>query len=135
MICWIVISKTVCRIFLLFVNQDLLIILWITTIFQNCKITKRLNISRTIYLKKNSAHCFENLSFFNILFQVSIGKLRLSREGGKICWKTSPPIMETPECWGSLATLTHPTPSRPPSVSTIAFLLTKLNHLSQNGHY
>ena len=51
--------------------------------------------------------------YFNIAFQVAIGKLRLSWGVEKILWERRSPIMEKPECWGSLATISHPTPPDP----------------------
>ena len=51
--------------------------------------------------------------YFNIPFQVSIGKLRLSWGGEKIWWESRSLIMEKPECWGSLATIPHSTPPDP----------------------
>ena len=73
--------------------------------------------------------------YFDIPFQVAIGKLRYSWGGEKIWWEKRSPIMEKPECWGSLATMPHPHPSRLTAAIRIAFFLTKLNHVSQNGYY
>ena len=80
-------------------------------------------------------HILITFFYFNIPFQVASERLRLSRGGKKIWWERRSPIKEKPECWGSLATFPHSAPSRPPAVITIVFSLTKLNHLSQNGHY
>ena len=51
-----------------------------------------------------------NFFYFNIPFQVAIGKLRLSWVREKNGWKEVPPIMEKPECWRSFATIPHPIP-------------------------
>ena len=56
MICEIIVSKTVCGIFLLFfVNRVLLIILWTGTIFRNRKITES-KISRDPFISKKFPH-------------------------------------------------------------------------------
>ena len=68
MICEIIISKTVCGIFLFFLSvKILLIILWRRTIFGNRKITKKLNISRLIYLKQNP-HTLLKILFVQIIW-------------------------------------------------------------------
>ena len=51
--------------------------------------------------------------YFNIPFQIAFGKLRLSWGGEKIWWERKSPVMEKPECWGSLAAIAHPTPLDP----------------------
>ena len=60
MICEIIVSKTMCGIFLFFVNRVLLIILWRWTIFRNRKITGS-EISQDPFIFKKFPHIVLNI--------------------------------------------------------------------------
>ena len=58
MICEIIVSKTVCGIFLIFCRSSFINNFMVKNSFSEPKNQRKLNISRHIYLKKISAHCF-----------------------------------------------------------------------------
>ena len=61
MICEIIVSKVVCRNFLIFCRLSFINNFMIKNNFSEPKNHRKLNISRSIYFKKISAHCFLGL--------------------------------------------------------------------------
>ena len=57
-ICEIIASETVCGIFLIFCRSSFINNFMVKNSFSEPKNQRKLNISRPIYLKKNSVHCF-----------------------------------------------------------------------------
>ena len=58
MICEVIVSKTVCGIFLIFCRSSFINHLMMKNSFSEPKSLRKLNISRSIYFKKISSHCF-----------------------------------------------------------------------------
>ena len=78
MICEIIVSKTVCGIFLIFCQSSFINNFMVKNSFSEPKNQRKLNISRPIYLKKISAHRFvgpictnklKGIFFRNFFFQ------------------------------------------------------------------
>ena len=67
MICEIIVSKTVCGIFLIFCQSSFINNFMVKNSFSEPKNQRKLNISRPIYLKKISAHRFVGLICTNKL--------------------------------------------------------------------
>ena len=78
MICKIIVSKTVCRIFLIFCRSSFINNFMVKNNFLEPKNHLKSNISRSIYLKKNSAHRFVDFIGTNKL-EKFFSKIFLSR--------------------------------------------------------
>ena len=79
MICEIIVSKTVCGIFLIFCRSSFINNFMVKNNFLEPKNHRKLNISRTICFEKISAHRFVDLVCTNKLEELFFQKIFLSR--------------------------------------------------------
>ena len=79
MICEIIVSKTLCGNFLIFCWSSFINDFMMKNNFSEPKNHQKLNISRPIYFKKNSAHCFVGLICTNKLEGFFFFEKKISR--------------------------------------------------------
>ena len=90
MICEIIVSKTVCGIFLIFCRSSFINNFMVKNNFLEPKNHQKLNISRPIYFLKISAHCFVDIICTNKLEEFFFQKIFLLRTWSFFHdWKTT----------------------------------------------